>query len=151
MSRNQCTRLKNFFNFMHIFANFPRLIKVALFFQHLKLKNRGEKVAGTKSRGVAQCFCAKINSRDLLFPRLSVPIRYTSIIQATRVPNLRARFSFLFFLSFFFSHTESTCHHAPYSLSLIASQQKLGMIPVTGCGFLGCLSTSIIAFYLLIV
>ena len=53
--------------------------------QNFETKSRGNlmsrkirklKVAGTKSREVAQYFCATISSRDFLFPRLFVPIRY---------------------------------------------------------------------------
>ena len=54
--------------------------------QNFKTKSRGnlmsrqirkQKIPGTKSREVAHYFCATISSRDFLFPRLFVPIRYS--------------------------------------------------------------------------
>ena len=60
--------------------------------QNFKTKSRGnlmsrkirkQKVAGTKSREVAQYFCATISSRDFLFPRLFVPIRYLVFAETT--------------------------------------------------------------------
>ena len=52
-------------------------------------KIRKQKVAGTKSREVAQYFCATISSRDFLFPRLFVPIRsetlYYTMIQLKKI------------------------------------------------------------------